>query len=119
MLHQLVTAADVVIHLSMPFSTDAIWPAGLLTIFEICRHQMQPLENRYFGPYNKLLAYCFNPDSFEYFVAPQNPQSAFTPHDNINFVVFLVIFDAHHRRPVLFAEIKDDSWVDKANFQRR
>lgn len=35
--------------LNMPFATDAAWPAGLLKIFEICRHELQPLENRYYG----------------------------------------------------------------------
>ena len=112
----LSTVANVVIHISMPFPTDATWPAGLLTIFEICRRQLQPLENRYYGPYNKLLTYCFGPDSFEYFVAPQNPSSASSPRDTIDFVVFLVVFDAH-RRPVLIAEIKDDSWVDRADLR--
>ncbi|KAF8163853.1 hypothetical protein B0H34DRAFT_341389 [Crassisporium funariophilum] len=100
----------------MPFPTDVTWPAGLRTIFEICRREMQPLENRYYGPYNKLLTYCFDPDSFEYFVAPQSPPSASSPPDTIDFVVFLVVFDAH-RRPVLIAEIKDDSWVDRADLR--
>jgi hypothetical protein len=55
----------------MPFSTDTAcsWPPGLRTIFDICRQQREPLENRYYGPYDKLLNYCFG-DSFQYFVAP-------------------------------------------------
>ncbi|KAF8811370.1 hypothetical protein BYT27DRAFT_6464062 [Phlegmacium glaucopus] len=100
----------------MPFPNDVTWPAGLLTIFEICRGEHQLLENRYYGPYTKLLTYCFGPDSFEYFVAPQNPLSASNPRDTIDFVVFLVVFDTH-RRPVLIAEIKDDSWVDRAHLR--
>ncbi|KAF8799606.1 hypothetical protein BYT27DRAFT_7201276 [Phlegmacium glaucopus] len=51
----------------MPISTDTAWPAGLLTIFEICR-QEPSYENRFYGPYNKLLTYCFGPNSYTYFV---------------------------------------------------
>lgn len=100
----------------MPFSTDATWPAGLLKIFEICRNELQPLENRYYGPYNKLLTYCFGPDSFDFFVAPQSPPSEFSPRDTVDFVVFLVVYDAR-RRPVLFAEIKDDAWASRADLR--
>ncbi|KAF9501146.1 hypothetical protein BDN71DRAFT_1439408 [Pleurotus eryngii] len=100
----------------MPFVTDAAWPAGLLKIFEVCRHELQPLENRYYGPYNKLLTYCFGPDSFEFFIAPQSPPSEFSPRDTVDFVVFLVVFDAQ-RRPVLIAEIKDDAWASKADLR--
>src|SRR6266545_5133675 len=48
----------------MPFSTDNSWPAGLLNIFEICRKVNSPLENRYYGPYDKLINYCFGDDPF-------------------------------------------------------
>ena len=42
----------------MPFSTDTAWPQSLHTIFDICRQQREPsLENRYYGPYDKLLNY--------------------------------------------------------------
>jgi len=97
----------------MPFTTDAAWPAGLLKIFEKCRqsrHELQPLENRYYGPYNKLLTYCFGPDTFEFFVAPQSPPSELSPPDYFEYIVFLVVFDVQ-RRPVLLAEIKDDAWA--------
>jgi hypothetical protein len=83
------------------------WPQGLRTIFDICRQQREPLEYRYYGPYDKLLNYCFG-DSFRYFVAPQSPPSDLTLRDTVNFV--LVVFDAH-RRPVLITEIKDDAWA--------
>lgn len=69
-------------------------PPGLLQIFEICRQ-----------PYNKLLTYCFGPDLFEFFIAPQSPPSEFSLRDTL---VFLIVFDAH-RRPMLIAEIKDDA----------
>ena len=94
----------------MPLTTDTAWPAGLLKIFEICRHELQPLENRYHGPYLKLLTYCFDPDSFEFFVAPQIPPSEFPPRYTVDPVVFLIVFDIQ-RRPVLMAEINDDCWA--------
>ena len=97
----------------MPFSTDTAWPQGLRSIFDICRQQREPLGNRYFGPYDKLLNYCFG-DCFEYFVAPQSPPSDLTLRDTVGF--FLVVFDAN-RHPVLIAEIKDDSWVHKADLR--
>ncbi len=104
----------------MPFSTDTAWPQGLRTIFDICRQQREPLENRYYGPYDKLLNYCFG-DSFQYFVAPQRPPSGsnLTLRDTVDFVtvVFLVVFDANDRRPVLIAEIKDDAWAHKADLR--
>ena len=99
----------------MPFSTDTAWPQGLRKIFDICRQQREPLENRYYGPYDKLLNYCFG-DSFQYFVAPQRPPSDLTLRDTVDFVVFLVVFDAN-RRPVLIAEIKDDAWAHKSDLR--
>ena len=109
--HALVCASDSY----MSFSTDTAWPQGLRTIFDICRQQREPLENRYYGPYDKLLNYCFG-DSFQYFVAPQSPPSDLTLRDTVDFVVFLVVFNAN-RRPVLFAEIKDDGWAHRAGFR--
>ncbi|KAK7022877.1 hypothetical protein VNI00_016864 [Paramarasmius palmivorus] len=101
----------------MPFSTDTSWPDGLLTIFDVCRQELQLLENRYCGPYNKLLTYCFGPDSFDFFVAPQTLSMEFFPRDAVSdSIVFLVVFDAH-RRPVLIAEIKDDGWINKADLR--
>jgi hypothetical protein len=99
----------------MPFSTDDSWPAGLLTIFEICRNKDKPLEYRYYGPYDKLLNYCFG-DSFTFFVAPQNPPGDESIKDTLDFIVFLVVFDAD-RNPVFMAEIKDDSWAGKASLR--
>ena len=43
---------------SMPFPTDNSWPAGLLRIFEIRHDKNKPLENRCYGPYDKL-NHCF------------------------------------------------------------
>ncbi|KAF8882865.1 hypothetical protein BD779DRAFT_1749785 [Infundibulicybe gibba] len=59
----------------MPFLSDTTWPTGLLEIFDICSQELESrhgdFENRYNGPYNKLLTYCFGPGSFEFFVAAQ------------------------------------------------
>ncbi|KAJ7025825.1 hypothetical protein C8F04DRAFT_1127218 [Mycena alexandri] len=55
----------------MPFDTDTAWPAPLKTIFEVSRATLGTLEHRYYGPYDKLLNYCF--DGFDYFVAPRAP----------------------------------------------
>ncbi|KAK2467505.1 hypothetical protein APHAL10511_000360 [Amanita phalloides] len=100
----------------MPLSTDTTWPACLLKIFEICRNKLQPLESRYYGPYTKLLTYCFGPDSFDFFVAPQSLPSEVSLHDAIDFVVFLIVFDADCR-PMFIAEIKDDAWATKADLR--
>ncbi|KAN0118110.1 hypothetical protein V8E52_005371 [Russula decolorans] len=69
----------------------------------------------YYGPYDKLLNYCFG-DSFQYFVAPQSPPSDLGLRDTVVFVVFLVVFDAN-RHPVLIAEVKDDAWAHKADLR--
>ena len=100
---------------SMPFSTDNSCPPALLRIFEICRNKGKSLENRYYGPYNKLLSYCFG-DSFDFFVAPQNPLSDGATGDTVDFVVFFIVFDADSR-PVLMAEIKDDNCTRNAHFR--
>jgi hypothetical protein len=98
----------------MSFSTDTAWPQGLRTIFDNCRQQhAEPFENQYYGPYIKLLSYCFG-ESFQFFVAPQNPLSDLAPRDTVDFGVFLVVFDANHR-PVLFAEINYDGWAHHAS----
>ncbi|KAJ6490658.1 hypothetical protein C8R47DRAFT_1014108 [Mycena vitilis] len=89
----------------MPFDTDTTWPAPLRTIFEVSRATLGTSEHRYYGPYDKLLNYCF--DEFAYFVAPQAP-----PRDDatgtVDFGVLLVVMD-QRRRPVLLIEVKDDS----------
>ncbi|KDR71444.1 hypothetical protein GALMADRAFT_102444 [Galerina marginata CBS 339.88] len=100
----------------MPFPTDSTWPAGLLTIFEICRREQPPLENRYYGPYNKLLSYCFNPNTFEYFITQHSLPNTSSSHDTLDSIVFVVVYDAR-RRPLLIADIQDDSWADRANLR--
>ena len=91
----------------MSFLTGATWPAGLVKIFEICRKDFNQYEGRYYGPYNKLLSYCFGPNSFEFFVAPQGPPGERAPREAVDPIVFFVVFDVQ-RRPVLMAEIKND-----------
>lgn len=71
----------------MPFSTDTTWPAGLQRIFDVYR-QVQ-YENRHFGPYTKLLTYCFgDSDSFDFFVGPQVPACDLSPRDTDDFFVY-------------------------------
>ena len=100
----------------MPLATDTAWPAGLLKIFEICRHELRLHENRYYGPYIKLLTYCFGPDSYEFFVAPHIPLTEFSTRDTVDPVVPLIVFDIQ-RRPVLMAQIKDDAWATRADLR--
>ncbi|KZP29209.1 hypothetical protein FIBSPDRAFT_946859 [Athelia psychrophila] len=72
----------------MPCQTDTTWPPGLLTIFEHSRARNTTFENRYYGPYDKLLNYCFG-QSFNYYIAPQNFPTA-DSRDMVDFIVFLV-----------------------------
>ena len=92
----------------MPFSTDTTWPAGLRTIFDICRRQFQPLGDQFCAPYIKLLTYCFG-DSFDFFVAPPPGKHTYCETNTI----FLVVFNARGH-PVLMAEINDDTWGNTA-----
>jgi hypothetical protein len=100
----------------MPFQTDNAWPAGLLTIFEHGRAKHSTFENCYYGPYDKLLNYCFGSD-FTFYVAPQNPPAS-DSHDTVDFIVFLVVFNSDDE-PVLIVEVKDDSWAQKAELRYR
>ena len=87
--------------MAFQIQTDNIWPAGLLTIFEHKRGASS-LENRYYGPYDKLLNYCFG-TGFAFYVAPQNPQSD-DSRETVHFVVVLVVFDKNDK-PVLIVEV--------------
>lgn len=100
----------------MSFQQDNTWPAGLLTIFEHARAKHTAFENRYYGPYDKLLNYCFG-NSFKYYVAPQcHPRD--DSRDAVDFIVFFVVFNEDDR-PVLIVEVKDDSWAQKAELRFR
>ena len=100
----------------MPFTRDTAWPRGLLAIFERARARATTFEDRYYGPYDKLLNYCFG-QSFKFYVAPQCP-----PRDgrceSADFVVSFVVCDASGK-PVLLVEVKDDSWAQKAELRYR
>ena len=98
----------------MPFSTDTTWPQSLLTIFNIWKHG--GYGNRYYGPYNHLLNYCFHEFPDRYFVAPHNPPGNSTPHDTVNFVVSQVVPGAEYG-PVLFVEVKNDGWANEAHLR--
>ncbi len=101
----------------MPFQQDNAWPAGLLTIFDHARAKHTTFENRYYGPYDKLLNYCFG-DNFKFYIAPQSPPRD-DSRDAVDFIVFLVVFDVATDRPVLMAEVKDHSWAQKAELRYR
>ena len=95
----------------MPFQTDNAWPAGLLTIFEHGRAKPSTFENRYYGPYDKLLNYCFGSE-FTFYVAPQNPPT-YDSRDAVEFILLLVVYNSNDK-PVFIVEVKDDGWAQKA-----
>ena len=95
----------------MLFLTDNTWPAELLTIFEQCCAKHETFENCYYGPYDKLLNYCFR-SNFTFYIAPQSPPND-NSHDTIDFIVFLVVFNSK-KKPILLVEVKDNSWAHKA-----
>ena len=97
----------------MPFSTDTTWPQSLLTIFNICRQKHEGHENRYYGPYNHLLNYCFRESPDRYFVAPQSPPGDSAPRDSVDFVVLQVVSGVEYG-PVLFVEVKNDHRANDA-----
>jgi hypothetical protein len=99
---------------AMPFQSDNTWPAGLITIFNHARARHTTFKSRYYGPYDKLLNYCFG-ESFNFYVAPHSPPSS---SDAIDSVVFLVVFDSNDK-PVLIVEVKDDSWIERAELRYR
>ena len=96
---------------AMSFQSGDTWPIGLLTNFSHARAKRTSFENRYYGPYDKLLNYCFG-ESFTFYIAPQNPLR----DDSRDSVIFLVVFDGKDR-PVLLVEVKDDSWAEKAELR--
>ncbi|KAF9477781.1 hypothetical protein BDN70DRAFT_880799 [Pholiota conissans] len=99
----------------MPFSTDTSWPPGLLKMFEACRNK--PEDYCFYGPYDKLLNYCFG-DNFNFYVLPQNSleNDRMMDFGLNNFAAFLFVVD-RERRPVLIAEIKDPKWETSANYR--
>lgn len=90
----------------MLFLTDNAWPTGLLTIFEQCYAKHETFKNCYYGPYDKLLNYCFESDFIFYVALQSSPND--DSCDTINFIVFLVMFNSK-KKPVLLVEVKDDS----------
>ncbi|OCH90585.1 hypothetical protein OBBRIDRAFT_793139 [Obba rivulosa] len=98
----------------MPFLSDNAWPAGLRTIFEHCGAEYSAFENRYYGPYDKLLNYCFG-ESFTYYVAPQSSRD--DGGDAVDFIVSFVVF-GNNDKPVL-VEAKGDAWAGKAELRHR
>ena len=104
----------------MPFSTDTMWPQGLLDIFESYRNKKRsPLEYLYFGPYIKLLNYAIVEDSFTLFVTPQTTNDETSLDDYVPgpFATFLVVMNKEHK-PILFVDIKPDEWADDSYCRR-
>jgi len=98
----------------MPFQTDNSWPAGLRIIFErACARRDITFENRYNGPYDKLLNYCFG-NGFTFYISPQNPPVV-DSHHTVNLAIFPVKFD----KPVFILKVNDDSWAQKAELRYR
>ncbi|KZT22800.1 hypothetical protein NEOLEDRAFT_1096965 [Neolentinus lepideus HHB14362 ss-1] len=108
MLRRRFSSQQPVVSSAPSFSTDTHWPEGVLTIFRICSELDAPHESRYYGAYDKLLNYCFG-NSFKYFVSPQRAPAK-SQDAAADFFIHLVVFN-QHGRPVLIAEIKDDSWA--------
>ena len=71
----------------MSFMTDTAWPDGLVALFNIRRQQQGSFQNRYYGPYDKLLNYCFG-NSFSYHVAPQSPTRD-DSRETVDFIVYV------------------------------
>ena len=90
------------------------WPQGLLNIFNVARNQNVPFESRYYGPYISLLNYALVDDTFSFFISPQISPNEDTSYEAEGPVMFLVVFNLEHK-PVLFAEIRDDGWVNRPN----
>ena len=102
----------------MPFSTDTQWPQGLLDIFGFHRTQKyRPMEYLYFGPYIKLLNYALAEDFFTFLITPRTTYKESIPRhgDYVDgpFTNFLVVMNKEHK-PVLFAEINSDGWVNRS-----
>lgn len=104
----------------MPFLSDTSWPTGLLTIFDHGRAKRATFEHRYYGPYDKLLNYCFGDDDFTFYVAPQKSPPRDDGRDGVSdLLVSLVVYSTAYDKPVMIVEIKDDSWAEKAELRYR
>ncbi len=101
----------------MPFEKEDQWPAGLLKIFEIARGATSTLENRYYGACDALLNHCFMTDDFTYIVSPRYSPANDRTTETVYFLVLLVVGD--QGKPVLFLEVKQDSWVQQASSRKK
>jgi hypothetical protein len=94
----------------MPFVNDTTWSERLKAIFTISRAENDPFKNRYYGPYDKMMNYCFGED-FDFFIAPQAPLGD-TGRETVEFVVYLLVSDI--QKPVLLIEVKDDTHINSS-----
>ncbi|TEB37923.1 hypothetical protein FA13DRAFT_712282 [Coprinellus micaceus] len=102
----------------MSLLTSEAWPVGLLNIFEHNRDNHSTFENRYRGPYDKLLNYCFG-DGFTFYVGLHNPPVESRDSVDSDTLVLFVVFHKKSDSPVFFLEVKDDTWAQKAAFRLR
>ncbi|KIJ34863.1 hypothetical protein M422DRAFT_34943 [Sphaerobolus stellatus SS14] len=96
----------------MTFDVDTNWPVTLRTILKTSREENASLE----GLYTTLFNYSFcSGDNLSYFVAAEDKPEEDLNHAGCDFIVFLVDEKEESLKPVLVAEIEEDSWVSSAN----
>jgi hypothetical protein len=83
-----------------------------------------PFESRYYAPYNTLLDYALRDVPFTFPVAPlKAPPDDIFPYEEVP--VYCLVVSNLEQKPVLFVDIKDDSWANEpyrrvlADFQIR
>jgi len=100
--------------------TGATWPSRLRSLFNEARQgqpHADPPEARYYGAYNMLFLSCFGGPYLPYFtVAPNSPPLRLSLRHTDHPMVCFVVSDTNGH-PVLVAEIKDDSWADRADLR--
>ncbi|KAF8305800.1 uncharacterized protein EI90DRAFT_2986909 [Cantharellus anzutake] len=101
----------------LAFQTANSWPDGLCAILEYSRAEYVTVEERYYGPYIKLSQYCFG-DGFDFYVTPRFPTPDDVRDGTETSTIFLAVLDPH-KNPVLFAEVKHESWARAAASRHR
>jgi hypothetical protein len=84
-------------------------------MFDSVRTERTPFEDRWNGPYDKLLNYCFG-ESRDFYVAVKNVSSDVRYSKDI--ILFMVVFNSK-RKPVFIVEVNDDGWVENVELRCR